>query len=327
MANVTVSGLPGNMATEVARQVVTSNDLTLVPWAYTGVGMPTHIDIGEKGIRLIGPEERGPLPGRQSTLAVDYTHPSVTNDNCNFYCDNNFNFVMGTTGGDRNALEQRVKNSDIVAVIAPNMAKQIVAFQSVMEEFAQAHPCSLNGYELSITESHQNGKADTSGTAKAVVGYFNELGIPFTNDQIVKIRNTEEQLKMRVPEEFLTGHGWHTYSIESDSANSDFKELGMELFNFITKSPVFKGYSSIGEFDAKSGQGHLSRISPDKTILFGYDNVSDGTYPFIEFTHNVNGRGIYAAGTLDALKFLDKKVQAGERGEVYSMIDVLKSEE
>jgi len=40
----------------------------------------------------------------------------------------------------------------------------------------------------------------------------------------------------------------------------------------------------------------------------------------------VNGRDVYAAGTLDALRYLQRKVEAGERGKVYSMIDVLKGE-
>ena len=41
-------------------------------------------------------------------------------------------------------------------------------------------------------------------------------------------------------------------------------------------------------------------------------------------THNVNGRGTYADGTLDALKFLDGKIADGKTGRVYSMMDVLK---
>jgi 4-hydroxy-tetrahydrodipicolinate reductase len=43
-----------------------------------------------------------------------------------------------------------------------------------------------------------------------------------------------------------------------------------------------------------------------------------------EFTQNVNGREIYAFGTLDALIYLEKKVAAGARGRVFTMIDVLK---
>ena len=49
----------------------------------------------------------------------------------------------------------------------------------------------------------------------------------------------------------------------------------------------------------------------------------DGNVLF-RFTHNINGREVYAEGTLVALRFLESKVESGERGKIYSMIDVLK---
>ncbi|RPI59114.1 MAG: dihydrodipicolinate reductase, partial [Planctomycetaceae bacterium] len=45
-----------------------------------------------------------------------------------------------------------------------------------------------------------------------------------------------------------------------------------------------------------------------------------------EFTHNINGRDIYVEGTLDAILFLSRRIAQGARGNVYSMIDVLKEE-
>jgi len=44
------------------------------------------------------------------------------------------------------------------------------------------------------------------------------------------------------------------------------------------------------------------------------------------FVHNVNGRDTYVDGTLDALRFLWKKVKNGERkrGKMFTMIDVLR---
>ena len=86
---------------------------------------------------------------------------------------------MGTTGGDRTRLLSTVTESDISAVIAPNMAKQIVGFQAMMEYAASNFPDIFKGYSLHIKESHQKGKADTSGTAVAMVKYFNGMGTPF----------------------------------------------------------------------------------------------------------------------------------------------------
>ncbi len=62
-------------------------------------------------------------------VVVDYTLPSAVNENAAFYCENGLPFVMGTTGGDRDRLIADVAASGNYAVIAPNMGKQIVAFQ------------------------------------------------------------------------------------------------------------------------------------------------------------------------------------------------------
>lgn len=265
---IMVNGLPGKMASEVAKQVSKSKGLELVPYALTGpdITINSH-HIEDLEIALVKPENREDfiVSIQKPEISVDFTHPSAVNSNADFYCRNDLPFVMGTTGGDRTALEQRVKESDIVAVIAPNMAKQIVAFQAMMKYAADNFPAAFKDYSLEIVESHQKGKADTSGTAKAIVGYFNTLGIPFDAKQITMIREPQQQIAMGVPEESLTGHGWHTYTLRSE----------------------------------------------DGSVLF-------------RFTHNVNGREVYAAGTLDAIKYLSGKIATGEKGKVYSMMDVLK---
>ena len=118
---------------------------------------------------------------------------------------------MGTTGGDRQKLETTVVSSSIAAVIAPNMAKQIVGFQAMMEYAADTFPNLFKGYSLEVKESHQAGKADTSGTAKAMVGYFNRLGLSYSADDIVQIRNPQiQKSQWGIPEKYLAGHGWHT---------------------------------------------------------------------------------------------------------------------
>ena len=270
-----VNGLPGKMATLIAEKVLESNDFYLFGYSLTGPEIKENFAFirnsdKQKGMILIRPNLRE-IKGESfyrsfdGVIGVDYTHPNTVNENADFYCKNQLPFVMGTTGGDRKALEERVKNSEISAVIAPNMAKQIVAFQAMMKYAAENFPDVFRDYSLEIKESHQRGKADTSGTAKSMLGYFNKLGIPFTKEQIAMVREPEEQLKMGVPENALTGHGWHTYNLKSKDGNV-----------------------------------------------------------FFQFTHNVNERDIYATGTLDAIKYLDKKVKEGSKGQVYNMLDVLR---
>ncbi len=151
-------------------------------------------------------------------------------------------------------------------MIAPNMAKQIVGFTAMMEFMAQNFPGIFKGYTLTIRESHQKGKADTSGTAKAMVKHFQAMGLDFSEDRIEMERDPQIQKQdWGVPEEHLSGHAYHTYTL----------------------------------------------LSADKTVQFA-------------FSHNVNGREIYAAGTLDAVVFLAQKAKNGARAKVFSMMDVLR---
>jgi 4-hydroxy-tetrahydrodipicolinate reductase len=268
---VMVNGIPGNVACSVARHICGDPRFALIPASFTGAEIEA-VEQPVEGVpvRLFRPPAReAALAGLRRAhgefLSVDYTHPSAVNANAEFYCRNGLPFVMGTTGGDRRALEETVTRSAIAAVVAPNMAKQIVGLQAMMDYASRSFPGLFAGYTLTVRESHQKGKADTSGTAKAMVGYFNRLGVPFTEGQIRMERDPQVQrTQWGVPEAHLGGHAWHTYSL----------------------------------------------VSADGTVRF-------------EFTHNVNGREIYAHGTLDALVFLAARLAAGARGRMFTMIDVL----
>jgi 4-hydroxy-tetrahydrodipicolinate reductase len=265
---IMVNGLPGKVAGEVAKAILESKDFELFPYSFTGPYSASSYKIGSQNIQLIGVEEREPFIAKNKNidfLTVDYTHPSAVNLNGDFYCQHELPFIMGTTGGERALLIKRVEASNIMAIIAPNMAKQIVAFQAMLKYTANTFPNVFKGYTLEVVESHQKTKADVSGTAKTVITYFNDMGIPFGSDQIKMIREPKKQIEFGVPKDSVQGHAWHTYTLKS----------------------------------------------ADKSVLF-------------EFTHNINGRNIYADGTLDGLRYLREKVGSGEKGKVYDMIDVLK---
>jgi 4-hydroxy-tetrahydrodipicolinate reductase len=147
------------------------------------------------------------------------------------------------------------------------MAKQIVGFQAMMAYAADTFPGIFNGYTLTVDESHQAGKADTSGTAKAMVDYFNRMGVDFAVEEIAMERDPAVQRdRWGIPDAYLDGHGWHTYRL----------------------------------------------TSADRTVTF-------------EFKHNVNGREIYAEGTMDAVRFLANQLETDQPGRIFSMIDVLKA--
>ena len=129
-----------------------------------------------------------PTPG--AVVCIDFTHPSAVNANAEWYAAHKLPFVMGTTGGDREALMTCVEDAGLHCVIAPNMAKQIVALQAALEHMAGEFPGSFEGYALRVVESHQSTKADTSGTAKAISASLAKLNgdETFGTDSIEKVR-------------------------------------------------------------------------------------------------------------------------------------------
>ena len=271
--SVMVNGLPGNMAKEII-ETAQDRGLTVVPFSCTGPGVELNsVTVQNQEITLITPETRDTqikevIAEHGPFITVDFTHPTAVNANADFYIANSLPFVMGTTGGDRQKLTDEVLQAQLYSVIAPNMAKQIVALQAMLEEMQKSYPGVYEGYTLSVIESHQKQKADTSGTAKAIVDTFNQMGIePITYDDITKVRTEDEQQSiMEVPADFIDGHAYHTYRIEAK----------------------------------------------DKSNAF-------------EFRHNVNGRRIYAEGTIDAVLFLDKQRLAETKQTLFTMIDILKS--
>jgi 4-hydroxy-tetrahydrodipicolinate reductase len=272
--NVMLNGLPGNVAGNIAKHILADDRFRLLPWSLTGPDIADQIcAVDGFSVRLLTPRHRDAeietiKKNEGDFITVDFTLPAAVNDNADFYCRHHLPFVMGTTGGDRARLDQTVRDSAISAVIAPNMAKQIVGFQAMMAYAAENFPGLFDGFHLEIRESHQQTKVDTSGTAKAMVLHFNQLGVDFTEDQIIKIRDPEIQKNQwKIPEPYISGHAWHTYTL----------------------------------------------TAPDKTAQFS-------------FSHNINGRDIYAWGTFDAILFLQKKMDAGSKGCVFTMIDVLKKD-
>lgn len=227
---VMVNGIPGNVAINIVSHVLTDKRFELIPYSLTGPDIQEATTTVEKvSIHLIHPENREQIikdiiNTAGAFISIDFTHPSAVNSNAEFYCSHGLPFVMGTTGGDRKRLEETVRASDIPAVIAPNMAKQIVGLQAMMEYAADNFPDLFEEYSLEVRESHQSGKADTSGTAKAMIKYFNKMGVPFTEDQIRKERDPEVQKnEWSIPEEYIGGHAWHTYTLTSKDKTVQFE--------------------------------------------------------------------------------------------------------
>lgn len=238
--HVMVNGMPGPMATAAAEACLRKG-LKLTPVAMTGPDIDSctitvYDSVTEKSqdVRLIPANESDELKssiaglktscGEKNVLAIDYTHPSAVNSNAIFYAENKLPFVMGTTGGDREKLIADMESAKHFAVIAPNMGKQIVAMQAALEDLASKYPGAFAGYKLECKESHQKTKADTSGTAKAVIDSLKELSDnSFTYDDIEMVRDDKESVEFGVPEDALNGHAFHTYTLTSSDGSVQFQ--------------------------------------------------------------------------------------------------------
>ena len=269
MVKILVVGLPGNMATTFTKHALKEKGIDVINFSITGSDIDEEdYEVDGRIFHLIKADDKAEIDklfeAYMPEIVVDYTEPSAVERNIDLYCIKGINFVMGTTGVIIDKISDKIIDSDINAVIAPNMGKQIVAIQSMMKYAADNFLDCFKDYTLEIKESHQKGKLDISGTARAMVGYFEQMGVVYDENEIIKCREPEKQRILGVPEEFLTGHGWHTYSLKS----------------------------------------------ADKTV-------------HIEITHNVNGRDIYAKGTIDSIFFLNEQIKNGIQGKVFSMIDVL----
>jgi 4-hydroxy-tetrahydrodipicolinate reductase len=224
-----INGLPGNVAEIICRHAVADPRFHVLPFSLTGpdITKDSH-EVEGVSFTLIKPGDRAASIGQLIEteglfITVDYTHPTAVNANTEFYCAHSLPFVMGTTGGDRKAMHDCVIASAIPAVISPNMAKQIVGLMAMMEYAAENFPGLFTGYAMDVKESHQSWKADTSGTAKAMIGYFNRLGVEFTEEDIQMERDPFRQKNLwGIPDEYLDGHGWHTYTLDSADRTTRF---------------------------------------------------------------------------------------------------------
>jgi len=234
-----VNGLPGPMAHAVAVSVLKRN-LTLAEMTLCGPSGSGTITIENVVVKLYGPSdhEKGVEDARKKypeLIVVDYTQPQACLGNCKLYTANKLDFVMGTTGGDTEAMEQMVREAGVRAVIAPNMCKAIVALQALLEDMSKKFPNAFNGFDLKLTESHQVSKKDTSGTAKAMISSFNGLGVPFKVDDVTKIRDVEQAKAFGVPETAMQGHAYHTYDLTNDSVQVQFQH------NVVGRIPYAEG--------------------------------------------------------------------------------------
>lgn len=259
-----MSGLPGRMATAVAEAAIDATDINLETLALTGAN-EVEQKIGTCSIELVHHHDSDrflkSIQEKPGSVVVDYTHPDAVRGNVELYTQNRIPFILGTTGGDYSEIEALVVKSKTPAVIAPNMALPIVAITSMLTQAREEYPGVFDGYELTVRESHQKGKADTSGTAKALISQWQGMGADFKDENLSLCRDPEVQKSdWGIPDEYLSGHAYHTYDLNSEDGTAHFSLshniLGRKIYalgtlhalRFLSKrldDPVVKSYNMI----------------------------------------------------------------------------------
>lgn len=120
-----------------AAEAILRAGLDLIPFTITGetkdqMGSNKEIKLGPNHtpIAFVPMEDREDCledvkQQYQNLIVVDFTLPQCVNENGVLYGNHGLNFVMGTTGGDRQKLIEDVSKTDVFAVIAPQMGKQV----------------------------------------------------------------------------------------------------------------------------------------------------------------------------------------------------------
>ena len=246
---IMINGLPGKMASLICnavfeRQMESSGQIELVYEALTGPDMGTTFDCDSKPIWLRAPEKHASClkevkAEHPNLIAIDFVKGKGQGDkNAQMYFENRIPFIMGSTGiEDYNVLDLAAKHTNTPCVAFPNMDKRIVIWMEMFKYAAENFSGSFADMsELSLLESHQAAKEDTSGTMKQMIGHLSALtGKKLTIDDITKIRDKKAQRKLlEVPEKWLGQHAYHFFAFNDpygqDSERLEFRRHGGKTY-------------------------------------------------------------------------------------------------
>ncbi len=141
--------------------------------------------------------------------------------------------VIGASNFDTSAVRDLIVSNNGLVVFGTNVALPMVALQAILRTAAKEFPGAFEGFSWTCTESHQQGKKDVSGTARALLPTFQALGFSDADlEHITSVRDPEQQRKLKVPEEFIAGHGWHRYEGERDGMTIalEHRTSGREMY-------------------------------------------------------------------------------------------------
>jgi len=220
--------------------------------------------------------------------------------------------IILSTKFDEKLVVQKANAANAKVLMSQNMALGIIDFWNRIQKIPSV-PDEVSEIYFYAIESHQNAKADISGSAikalelfrdKGVCAFFDEeerksfqKGIDGEYGCIQCIRTEEVQLnELKVPKEYLSGHGYHTFSLFPEKWDDNSVKYLNSLYN---EFKTLESYSINGVFEFK--------------VFLEQDNG-------LIIVHNINGRDIYTDGVVKSINFLEKQANNG----IYTAIDVIK---
>lgn len=212
---IVLAGLPGKIASEIARTIDGGLLHTAAVTSERHAGAIWQ-EQQSPAIRLLTAHAlAGTLSPSERYVALDFS-PKVI-EHIPLWAELKIPAVIGGTAFDAAKAREAVVKCGSVAVFAPNLAEPIVALQAILRKAATEFPGAFQGFSWSCVESHQATKKDVSGTARSLLPTFSALGFVGANVENIKsIRDGEAQKQMGVPEQYLSGHGWHRYEGSHD---------------------------------------------------------------------------------------------------------------
>lgn len=254
----------------------------------------------------------------KTTIIIDVTHKTVIKENWkNVYEMLGLPLIVGTIGITKND----TGFVDFPVIIgSPNFAIQIA---NIIDTFENGlYPNFLKGIQFGVTELHQgpdpenglNGKTEFSGTADKMIEIFEELGGKLVYK--TSIRDPKIQKALGVSDEYLAGHGWHTYHFMSPN-----NEFGIKNVLNLCEEIVVNAKHGTEWLDpvVVPGTTILERWNAKKTfqLRVEHDNYN------VWFSHNINGRDPYIDGLFFCV--LPEMIHAIEcnNNEVRDMFDIV----
>jgi hypothetical protein len=317
----------GKMGSALMKGIEKDPRYDLCSFAITESG---STQIGGKMITAITPAERSTMildlvDKNPSFIIIDSVPATASQANANYYSRfDNLPVIMMSTGIDDFS---RIKNM----LVLPNACLPILTWEKFITELEQG--MFAGNYLLSINESHQKTKLDVSGTARKFVPHFNRLGISFEERQIVSYRSESDYLALGIPSLFHGAHGYHHYTISSDTSDGSTLKLFFDrAVDFFSSHPVFASLScddlpfkARGHYAEKGylWSNEIHQDVPYPTFMFGITLTLTNKKTQIDVFHSVFGHQPYVDGVLDyALPFLQEYCENGLTGKNFTTQDL-----